>query len=204
MGAVKTATRTRSRDIETSLLHAADVVLRRDGLEGFTVRAVATEAGVAPMGVYSRFGSKEGLVDALLVAALDGARQEIAGHEFDSVERMRGSARRYRQWALVNPQHYKAIFLSRSSLTSAGVAAALAAAYEAGCANIEYAMARGTLRADDVSEVTRRFWCATHGAITFELHNLIVTDDADRMFESVVDMVILGLSAPPPSSPSWA
>src|ERR687893_273816 len=49
--------RTPSRDLEAALVDAAERVLVRDGLRGLTVRAVATEAGVAPMGVYNRFGS---------------------------------------------------------------------------------------------------------------------------------------------------
>jgi AcrR family transcriptional regulator len=46
---------------------AAEAVLVKDGPGGLTVRAVAAEAGIAPMGVYNRFGGKDGLVDALLI-----------------------------------------------------------------------------------------------------------------------------------------
>ncbi len=59
-------TRTPSRDLEVALVDAAERVLVRDGPEAVTVRAVAVEAGVAPMGVYNRFGGKDGLVDELL------------------------------------------------------------------------------------------------------------------------------------------
>ncbi|HEY4993338.1 MAG TPA: helix-turn-helix domain-containing protein, partial [Nakamurella sp.] len=55
------ATRTPSRDIELALVDAAERVLVRDGPGAVTVRAVAIEAGVAPMGVYNRFGGKDGL-----------------------------------------------------------------------------------------------------------------------------------------------
>ena len=53
--------RTPSADVERELLAAAEAVLVRDGPGGLTVRAVAAEAGIAPMGVYTRLGGKDGL-----------------------------------------------------------------------------------------------------------------------------------------------
>jgi AcrR family transcriptional regulator len=69
--------RTPSRAVEQALVDAAERVLVRDGLPGLTVRAVAAEAGVAPMGVYNRFGSKDGLVAAVLVRGFDGLRAAV-------------------------------------------------------------------------------------------------------------------------------
>src|ERR1700748_3025389 len=63
-----------SADIERELLAAAEAVLVRDGPSGLTVRAVAAEAGIAPMGVYNRLGGKDGLVDALLIRGFDRLR----------------------------------------------------------------------------------------------------------------------------------
>src|SRR3984957_15139781 len=63
--------RTPSADLERAVLAAAEGVLVRGGPGGLTVRAVATEAGIAPMGVYNRLGGKDGLVDALLIRGFD-------------------------------------------------------------------------------------------------------------------------------------
>ena len=65
------------RDIEAALSDAAERVLVRDGPDAVTVRAVAAEAGVAPMGVYNRFGGKDGLVDELLSRGFIGLREAI-------------------------------------------------------------------------------------------------------------------------------
>src|SRR3954449_919923 len=70
--------RTPSRAVEQALVDAAERVLVRDGLGGLTVRAVATEAGVAPMGVYNRFGNKDGLVAAVLARGFEGLRAATA------------------------------------------------------------------------------------------------------------------------------
>src|ERR1700721_982094 len=71
--------RTPSADVERELLAAAEAVLVRDGPGGLTVRAVAAEAGIAPMGVYNRLGCKDGLVDALLIKGFDRLRAAGGG-----------------------------------------------------------------------------------------------------------------------------
>src|ERR1700742_4286482 len=69
--------RTPSADVERELLAAAEAVLVREGPGGLTVRAVAAEAGIAPMGVYNRLGGKDGLVDALLVKGFSRLREAV-------------------------------------------------------------------------------------------------------------------------------
>jgi AcrR family transcriptional regulator len=180
--------RTPSQDVETSLLRAADAVLRREGLAGVTVRAVAAEAGVAPMGVYSRFGSKDGLVDALLIRAIEDFRAAVsAEEEADAAVRLKSAGRRYRDWALANRRHYDAIFLARTGLGSDAVAEASMRAFEELLSRIEYAMAAGVLRQGDVVEVAQQIWSMTHGAVALELHGLVLTDDAAVTYEELLE-----------------
>ena len=99
--------RTPSRALEQALVDAAERVLVRDGLGGVTVRAVAAEAGVAPMGVYNRFGSKDGLVAAVLARGFEGLRAATgAADDADPVDRLLTCGRNYRDFALSHPQHY--------------------------------------------------------------------------------------------------
>src|ERR1700722_10485107 len=98
--------RTPSADVERELLAAAEAVLVREGPGGLTVRAVATEAGIATMGVYHRLGGKEGLVDALLIKGVDRLRAAVdaAGSApepgGDLRDRFFDCGRRYREFAL--------------------------------------------------------------------------------------------------------
>src|SRR3954469_23904765 len=86
---VRSAGRTPSRAVEQALVDAAERVLVRDGLAGVTVRAVATEAGGAPMGVYNRFGSKEALWAAVLVRGFDELHAAVvADADPDPVRRL--------------------------------------------------------------------------------------------------------------------
>src|SRR6478735_4442480 len=54
---------------------AARQVLIADGLDGFTMRAVATRLGAGPMALYTHVASKEELLDLVL----DGLLGELAG-----------------------------------------------------------------------------------------------------------------------------
>ena len=84
--------RTRSADIERELLAAAETVLVREGPGGLTVRAVATQAGIAPMGVYNHLGSKDGLIEALLTRGFDRLRAAVEpGDEPDMLDRLRNA-----------------------------------------------------------------------------------------------------------------
>src|SRR6202020_3687388 len=107
--------RTPSADVERELLAAAEAVLVRDGPPGLTVRAVAAEAGIAPMGVYNRLGGKDGLVDALLIKGFDRLRAAVDAAINDTTEtsmraRLFACGRNYRRFALDNPHFYAIMF----------------------------------------------------------------------------------------------
>src|SRR5262245_10123100 len=96
--------RTASHQVSAALLNAAETVLDRDGTAGVTVRSVAHEAAVSPMSVYNRFESKEGLIVALAMRALE----QLAGaidepEDVEPVERFRRACRSYRDFALRHP-----------------------------------------------------------------------------------------------------
>src|ERR1700759_2439348 len=94
-------------DVERELVAAAEAVLVREGPGGLTVRAVATEAGVAPMNVYNRLGGKDGLGGAVLIRGFDRARDTVAGaRDADGVPgmeaRMLACGLSYRAFARAN------------------------------------------------------------------------------------------------------
>jgi len=118
--------RTASDQVSAALLGAAETVLDREGAKGVTVRAVAREADVAPMGVYNRFDNKEGLLAALAMRALDELGTAIdVPTDIEPVERFRRACHGYREFAIRHPARYALIFTAGSPLedTSSLVAA---------------------------------------------------------------------------------
>ncbi len=193
--------RTRSEDVEQALLAAAEAVLAREGLAGVTVRAVAAEAGVAPMGVYNRFGSKDGLIAALVGRSFDLLREAVADHgEVDPLERLRASGRRYREFALSHPQHYAVIFLNRPGEIGhddPAVEQHARAAFEALVEHVGYGMAQGAIRAGDPVDLAQQIWSAVHGAVALELGELILTEDPQVTYEHLLELVLAGISPVP-------
>jgi AcrR family transcriptional regulator len=189
--------RTPSAAVERELIAAAEAVLVREGPGGVTVRAVAAEADIAPMGLYNRLGGKEGLVDALLIIGFDRLRAVVeAGDETDMLERLRACAMRYRLFALTNRHFYAIMFEDaiphdRSSLE---VGAHAAAAFGALVRNVEAAAATGRIVAADPREVAQQIWSALHGAVALELKDLVLTPDPEATYRDAVNTMLRGLA----------
>ena len=188
--------RTPSRAVEQALVDAAERVLVRDGLGGLTVRAVAAEAAVAPMGVYNRFGNKDGLVAAVLARGFEGLRAATAAaDEADPIARLLTCGRNYRGFALGNPQHYGAMF--GAGFASAAPTEELVdradAAFQTLVDRVGHAMDRGALRAGDPVGTAQLIWSSVHGAVSLELAHLGRTADAAASYEALLRMLLDGL-----------
>ena len=61
----------------TDLISAAAEVLEEAGPDGLTVRAIAAKAGCSTMVVYSQFGGKNGIVDALYIDGFQRLAREM-------------------------------------------------------------------------------------------------------------------------------
>ncbi len=196
------AQRTPSREVEGALVDAAERVLVRDGLRGLTVRAVATEAGVATMGVYNRFGNKHRLVAAVLARGFDDLAASIppdAGIE--PADRLQSCGRNYRRFALTHPQHYEGMF--GSGVSPADRAAVStdellhghgAGAFDVLVAEVSRAMDAGVLRRDDPEETAQVIWAAVHGAVSLELAGVGKVTDADATYERLLTALVTGLA----------
>jgi AcrR family transcriptional regulator len=91
-----------------TILDAALTVLSRDGEARFTVRNVAHEAGCSTTGLYTWFGGKSGLVDAIFVEGFESFDRELApAYAADDIL---AAGRAYRRWALANRTHYLVMF----------------------------------------------------------------------------------------------
>lgn len=196
--------RTPSADVQTALVDAAEAVLLREGPGAVTVRAVATEAAVAPMGIYNRLGGKDGLIDALLIRGFDGLRAATAGRgEPDALQGLRAAGVRYREFALANPQYYAVMFLGAIAHTkeSPAVAEHAAAAFGELVTHVATAMAAGQILTADPCEIAQQIWSSVHGAVTLELGDLILTPDPTITYQALIDHLLRGLQPQQNSGP---
>jgi AcrR family transcriptional regulator len=197
-GAIRAAgRRTPSADVERSLVDAAVTALERDGFAALTVRAVAAEAGVAPMGVYNHLDGKDGLVAAVLIRGFDGlsgALIALAG--LPPGRRLREAGRAYRRFALGNPAVYALMF--GSAKTGDGrdqVNQHAEAAFAALVAVVVAAQQAGLVMAGEPFDLAMRIWSAVHGAMSLELAGSgPPNDDPAGTYERIIDMVEAGLA----------
>jgi AcrR family transcriptional regulator len=189
--------RTPSADVGRELVSAAEAVLVRDGPGGLTVRAVAAEAGIAPMGVYNRLGGKIGLLEALLVKGFDRLRAAIdGGDEPDMRARLVTCGLRYREFALAN-RHFYAIMFEDAiphERDSEEVGEHATAAFGALVRNVELAAAAGVIAAPDPREAAQQVWSAVHGAVALELKGLVQTPDPEATYRAFLDTILRGLA----------
>ena len=178
-----TATRTPAGDVRGLLLAAALRVLDEHGEKGLTVRAVATEAGVAPMGVYNHFDGKSGLMTAVVTEGFAQLRAMIGGVvDSDPAARLRGAGVAYRDCALRSPTLYRLMFSGKCKPEGDLGETALNALTEI----IRHGQAAGTIRDGDPMVLTLQIWACVHGAVSLEI-------DA-REFDG---------GGPPSTNPPW-
>jgi AcrR family transcriptional regulator len=190
--------RTPSIRVEHELIVAAEAVLIRDGPRSLTVRAVAEEARIAPMGVYNRLGGKPGLVNVLLIRGFNRLRMaiETAG-EPDPMDRLRGCALRYRRFAINNPHFYAAMFedaLHHES-DSEEVNEHASAAFGALLHSVELATAARRINVAEPQEAAQQLWSAMHGAVALELKGLVRTPDPEATYRAMMDAMLRGLGS---------
>jgi AcrR family transcriptional regulator len=158
------------------LLEAARQLLERDGPGALTVRAIAAQAGTSTMAVYSRFGGKDAVLQALYAHGFDILRRHLdgvpeAGSGRDAIVEL---ARAYRRFALENPGLYRFMFETPlpgfdPSLQRRweSLQETFAVLVDAVTRFIDEALAGE----GDANVVSLLVWCTAHGHLSLELTN---------------------------------
>ena len=98
----------RAGDMRAQLVRAALAVLQREGPAGLTVRNITHEAGCSTTGVYTYFGGKHGLVEAIFLEGFDSFDEAVRpGLESGDLP---AAGRAYRRWALDHRTQYMVMF----------------------------------------------------------------------------------------------
>ncbi len=187
-----------------AILDAALTILTEQGHHALTVRRVAAAAGCSTIGVYTWFGGKDGLVDALWIEAFEsfGTSLKRSRPAKGPLGQLVGQARAYRKWALAHPAHYQLMFFNviPDHTPSTEAADAAAGAYASLLAAIEHSKSNGELRNSDVGTVAHVCWATVHGLVALQLTNSGpegVTDSSGantRAFEAALKALVAGLT----------
>lgn len=111
-GAYARGQRSAYDELRTRLLDVASGLLVTAGPESLTVRRIADEAGCSTTVIYTMFGSKEGLAEALYLEGFERFRRRLATvpPRSDPLEYLEALGPAYREAALAEPSYYSLMF----------------------------------------------------------------------------------------------
>jgi AcrR family transcriptional regulator len=106
-------------DLRAALVAHATAILRKEGPEALTLRAVARAAGVSEAAPYRHFANRRELVAAVAAAGFRRMQEAMmAAMQKGGREGLRGVATAYVRFALQNPAEYRVMFGSEVAKTS--------------------------------------------------------------------------------------
>jgi AcrR family transcriptional regulator len=181
-----------------ALLDQASQLLLEDGVHGLSTRKLAELAGTSTTAIYTLFGGKDGLLEALFIEGfqrLNTAIRAVKTHK-NPLEHLRAINRTYRKVALENPAYY-AIMFEKISPAHEPSDAALEQAWQSMqplIATIQRCLDDGLIPAGHAEAHAMKFWIGAHGLVSLELagyfrhqpklanemHEQIVTDLCSR------------------------
>jgi AcrR family transcriptional regulator len=182
----------------SAIIEAAGRLLREEGPGALTVRRIATEAGGSTMNVYSRFGGKDGVLDALY---REGFEQLAHGmmqspRTADPVADLCRCGAAYRTFALGHPAYYTIMFdRAVPGFTPTPESRAFAGSTLGMLAErVQRAIDAGQL-AGVANELAADLWATNHGLVSLELRELgpPQLDWAQRHTETI-DALLRGLA----------
>ena len=187
-------------DTRDALLRAASTLLAKEGPAALTVRRIAAEAGVSTMGVYSRFGGKDGVVDALLREGFEDLSRALddVGDTGDPMSDLRRCCRAYREFGISNATRYRLMFEGTvpDFLPSEDSILVASASFERLADRVGRCIDAGALAPGDRYEVAASLWATSHGLISLELSGRKPeTIGGDDPYERTVAALIRGFSA---------
>ncbi len=160
-------------DTRSEIFAAALAILQTEGHGALTVRHVAARAGCSTIGVYTWFGGKDGLVDAILLDGFQRFAQALARSRpvNSPLGALLGQARAYRRWALANRTSYEVMFMGAVPGHVANNEAQIAglAAYELLRNEVIAAGDRGLINEPDADVVAMAMWGLVHGMVSLEI-----------------------------------
>ncbi|HVN51816.1 MAG TPA: TetR/AcrR family transcriptional regulator [Acidimicrobiales bacterium] len=160
-------------ELRETLLGAAGRLIATEGIAALTVRRIAAEAGSSTMGVYSRFGGKEGVVDALLYEGFEALRDALTARPDtdDPFEDMVTGCAAYRDFARANPTRYQVMFATPMLGLEASPASIemAAASFACVCAKAQRCLDAGVVAGYAAHEIASSVWAAAHGLVSLDL-----------------------------------
>ncbi len=157
----------------SALMKAAANLLASEGPEALTVRRIAATAGCSTMGLYSRFGGKDGVVERLWLDGFSRLRAAVEALPVtdDPLHDLEQIGVTYRRWALDNATTYGIMF-NRSVPDFAPSAEAMEVSigtFFLVVDAVRRAQANGHFPEAEPEDIAQVIWAMAHGSVSLEI-----------------------------------
>ncbi|GAB3192802.1 TetR/AcrR family transcriptional regulator [Nesterenkonia suensis] len=177
--------RTHDETVRTRLLEEASQVIADSGAQGLSLRSVARSSQTTTAAVYSLFGGREELIQAVVEEGFRrfGAALAAVGRTDDPGADLLALGVAYREFALADPHFYRVMFESLGEGCSRPTTPA-SPTFEVLRAAVARAMRRPEdepAEPDPSERAALRLWALAHGLVSLELNGFVPGDvDARR------------------------
>ncbi|MGO4634137.1 TetR/AcrR family transcriptional regulator [Streptomyces sp. 2RAF24] len=193
--------------VRTTILDRSIDLLVSEGPAALTMRRIAADIGSSTKVLYTMFGGKEGLIDALYREGFARLRRAQAAvpRAGDPLVHLTRLGQAYRAHALAEPAYYRVMFEQpvpgfRPSPDALAVAEG---AFETSAAAVAACMAAGVFRPGDTHELSKLLWAASHGAVSLEIGGHFTPEEAGPRYDALMAAVGRAfLAAPPGAEPA--
>lgn len=175
-------------DKRTALISAALTILDSDGPAALTVRSITARAGCSTTGIYTHFGGKHGLVEAIFLEGFDSF--DAATEPALAAGDLPAAGRAYRQWALDHPTQYMVMFgRAVPDYTPSDVALGRALASFGALAAAVRRLTPDADGTDDADLRAYHVFATVHGYVMLELAQMSAATSGEpaAMFERALD-----------------
>lgn len=187
-------------DLKAALVSAAVEILRKEGLEGLTLRAVARRAGVSQAAPYNHFADRRTLMAAVaergfnrLQDAMMQAMQSAGGRQG-----LKGVALAYVRFAMDNPAEYRLMFGAELANTDDLPALRAAGRSSLGfvAEGISQLQRAGLVGAGDPHMIAAATWATLHGLamLTLDGQTTTVAPSVDALVEEATRIMMFGMA----------
>jgi AcrR family transcriptional regulator len=177
-----------------ALLEVAVALLEREGTAGLSMRGIAERAQCSTTVLYSLFGGKDGLGNALYVAGFERLSARLRNvTDLDPVQRIVRLNHAYREFAVAHPTFYRIMFegaIPQLEVSAASRARAWSSMSALQGAVLE-AMSEGKLSQRDPERFAMQLWMAAHGVVSLELAGYLPPHAGDAA--ALLEEMVLGL-----------
>jgi AcrR family transcriptional regulator len=186
------------RALQSAILEAAASLLADQGLEGMSVRAIAGRVGASTKVIYSQFGGKPGIIEALYRDGFDRLAESVRDAAMiggTAPEQILNIAEAYRAFATGFPAVYELMFgpRVRELLPTPSHRDPVVGASQIIADILRAGQTEGTIRAGDIHRQTKFLWSALHATVSLELMDWFTEEEAIDNHRRLVSAAVASL-----------